>query len=104
MTVADRLSDAFGRADFEGMIAVLDPEVTWSGYARAGEETPTCSSRDEVRAWFEWHIKQGHRALPRIVAGTEKSYETGTSRASSAAPSVKRIEKRMIDAPRIPNA
>ena len=70
MTVADRLSDAFGRTDFEGMIAVLDPEVTWSGFPRPGEETPICSSRDEVRAWFEWHIKQGHRALPRIVAET----------------------------------
>jgi len=70
VTVADRLSDAFGRTDFEGMIAVLDPEVTWSGFPRPGEETPICSSRDEVRAWFEWHIKQGHRALPRIVAET----------------------------------
>jgi catechol 2,3-dioxygenase-like lactoylglutathione lyase family enzyme/ketosteroid isomerase-like protein len=68
MTVADRLSDAFGRDDFEGMIAVLDPEVTWSGLAGPGEETPTCSSRDEVRAWLQWHIKQGRRPLPRIVA------------------------------------
>jgi catechol 2,3-dioxygenase-like lactoylglutathione lyase family enzyme len=70
MTVADRLSDAFGRDDFEGMIAVLDPGVTWSGVARPGEEAPTCSSRDEVRAWFAWHIRRGRRALPRIVAET----------------------------------
>jgi catechol 2,3-dioxygenase-like lactoylglutathione lyase family enzyme/ketosteroid isomerase-like protein len=70
VTVADRLSEAFGRDDFEGMIAVLDSEVVWSGYDRPGEETPMCKSRDEVRAWFEWHIKQGHRALPRIVAET----------------------------------
>jgi catechol 2,3-dioxygenase-like lactoylglutathione lyase family enzyme len=70
MTVADRLSDAFGRDDFEGMIAVLDPEVVWSGYTAAGEEAPVCSSRDEVRAWFQWHIEQGRRARPRIVAET----------------------------------
>jgi catechol 2,3-dioxygenase-like lactoylglutathione lyase family enzyme len=68
VTVADRLSEAFGRDDFEGMISVLDPKVVWSGYAGPGEEAPTCSSRDEVRAWFAWHLKQRHRALPRIVA------------------------------------
>ncbi|MGH3040404.1 MAG: nuclear transport factor 2 family protein, partial [Gaiellaceae bacterium] len=72
MTVADRLSDAFGRDDFEGMIAVLDPEVVWSGYGGPGEATPMCKSRDEVRAWFEWHVEQGHRALPRIVAETSE--------------------------------
>lgn len=72
MTVADRLSEAFGRDDFEGMIAVLDPQVVWSGRAGPGEETPTCSSRDEVRAWFEWHLKQGRRALPRIVAESQE--------------------------------
>jgi catechol 2,3-dioxygenase-like lactoylglutathione lyase family enzyme len=65
MTVSDRLSHAFGRDDFEGMIAVLDPEVTWSA---PGAESATCKSRDEVRAWFAWHRKQGRRALPRIVA------------------------------------
>ena len=70
MTVADRLSEAFGRDDFEGMIAVLDPEVVWFGDAGSGEEAPSCMSRDEVRAWFEWHIQQGHRALPRIVGET----------------------------------
>jgi catechol 2,3-dioxygenase-like lactoylglutathione lyase family enzyme len=70
VTVADRLSEAFGRNDFEGMIAVLDPEVVWAGYTGPGEETPTCRNRDEVRAWFAWHIEQGHRALPRIVAET----------------------------------
>ncbi|MGH3023181.1 MAG: nuclear transport factor 2 family protein [Gaiellaceae bacterium] len=68
MTVADRLSEAFGRDDFEGMISVLDPDVVWSGQSEPGEEPPMCRSRDEVRAWFAWHIKEGHRALPRIVA------------------------------------
>ena len=66
VTVADRLSEAFGREDFEGMISVLDPDVVWFG--GPGDDEPACSSRDEVRAWFEWHIQQGHRALPRIVA------------------------------------
>lgn len=70
MTVADRLSKAFGRDDFEGMIGVLDPEVVWYGGPDAGDEAPSCTSRDEVRAWFEWHIQQGHRALPRIVGET----------------------------------
>jgi catechol 2,3-dioxygenase-like lactoylglutathione lyase family enzyme/ketosteroid isomerase-like protein len=70
VTVADRLSEAFGRDDFEGMIAVLDPEVLWYGDPGSGEEAPSCTSRDEVRAWFEWHIQQGHRALPRIVGET----------------------------------
>jgi catechol 2,3-dioxygenase-like lactoylglutathione lyase family enzyme len=75
VTVADRLSEAFGRDDFEGMISVLDPKVVWSGYrppGAEGEEAPMCRSRDEVRAWFEWHIQQGHRALPRIVAETDE--------------------------------
>jgi catechol 2,3-dioxygenase-like lactoylglutathione lyase family enzyme len=70
VTVADRLSEAFGRDDFEGMISVLDPEVVWSGYRGPGEDAPMCHNRDEVRAWFEWHVQQGHRALPRIVAET----------------------------------
>jgi catechol 2,3-dioxygenase-like lactoylglutathione lyase family enzyme len=73
MTVADRLSEAFGRDDFEGMISVLDPKVVWSGYRPpGGEEPPMCQSRDEVRAWFEWHLQRGHRALPRIVAETDE--------------------------------
>lgn len=70
VTVADRLSEAFGRDDFEGMIAVLDPKVVWTGYGGTEGETPMCHSRDEVRAWFAWHIEQGHRALPRIVGET----------------------------------
>jgi len=70
VTVADRLSEAFGRDDFEGMISVLDPQVVWAEYRAPGEEAPVCHNRDEVRAWFEWHIQQGHRALPRIVAET----------------------------------
>jgi catechol 2,3-dioxygenase-like lactoylglutathione lyase family enzyme len=73
VTVANRLSEAFGRDDFEGMISVLDPKVVWSGYRPPGsEEAPMCQSRDEVRAWFEWHIQQGHRALPRIVAESDE--------------------------------
>ena len=73
MTVADRLSAAFGRDDFEGMISVLDAKVVWTGYRPpGGEEAPMCRSRNEVRAWFEWHIQQGHRALPRIVAETDE--------------------------------
>ena len=73
MTVANRLSEAFGRDDFEGMISVLDPKVVWSGYRPPGsEEAPMCQSRDEVRVWFEWHIQEGHRALPRIVAESDE--------------------------------
>jgi catechol 2,3-dioxygenase-like lactoylglutathione lyase family enzyme len=72
VTVADRLSEAFGRDDFEGMISVLDPDVVWSGYREPSGEERVCRNRDEVRAWFEWHIQQGHRALPRIVAETDE--------------------------------
>jgi hypothetical protein len=31
VTVADRLREALGRDDFEGMISVLDPKVVLSG-------------------------------------------------------------------------
>jgi hypothetical protein len=67
MGVADRLRAAFGRDDFEGMIGVLDANVVWTGI------TPACRGRDEVRRVFEWHIAQGHRAKPQVVAeGPEK--------------------------------
>ena len=69
MSAADRLRDAFVRDDFEEMIAVLDPGVTWRGIEIPGEEEPPmCHNRDEVRNVFQWHIDQGNRALPTIVA------------------------------------
>ena len=69
MTVADRLRTAFAREDFEEMIAVLDEDVVWLGIQPAGEEDPPmCTNRAEVRQTFEWHIDQGNRALPKIVA------------------------------------
>jgi ketosteroid isomerase-like protein len=69
MTVADRLRTAFARDDFEEMIAVLDPDVVWVGIRQPGEEEPPmCRNRGEVRDTFQWHIDQGNRALPKIVA------------------------------------
>jgi ketosteroid isomerase-like protein len=67
VTVADRLRTAFAREDFEEMIAVLDEDVVWLGIPGA-EDPPMCTNRAEVRRTFEWHIEQGNRALPKIVA------------------------------------
>jgi SnoaL-like domain len=69
VTLADRLRAAFGRDDFDEMIAVLDPEVVWLGIPEpGGEEPPMCRNRDEVRSVFQWHREQGNRAKPAIVA------------------------------------
>jgi len=68
MSVGERLRAAFARDDFEEMIAVLDPDVVWLGCPEPGEETPICRNRAEVRDMFEWHIAEGRRALPEIVA------------------------------------
>jgi ketosteroid isomerase-like protein len=65
MTVAERLRAAFEHGDFEEMIDVLDPNVVWRG---SGADPPECRNRAEVRATFEWHISEGRRASPRIIA------------------------------------
>jgi len=62
------LTEAFNRRDLERFIELLDPDVVWTGLKKAGEPTPVCRNRDEVREVFERALAAGRTGSPLIVA------------------------------------
>jgi ketosteroid isomerase-like protein len=68
MSGSERLRAALATKDRDTLVAILAPNVVWSGHAALGNGGLQCTSREQVADVFDAYIAAGHAGGPEIVA------------------------------------